>query len=136
MSSRTRANWRLAILATLAAAVSGCATVYVDNTLGDTPASAYHRPATSKPAHVLFVFKTKGTDNVRATTAFRADVLGTVQQSGLFSATGPDPAPGGALLSVVVDNVPVTSEQDAMAKGFATGLTFGLAGSEITDGYV
>src|SRR5690349_10964951 len=112
MSSCTWADWRLAIVATLAAGCGGCATVYVDNTLGDTPASAYHRPATPNPAQVLFVFKTKGTDNVRATTALRKDGLDTVQQSGLFSAIGPDPVPAGALLSIVVDNVPVTSEQE------------------------
>jgi hypothetical protein len=136
MSSCTRAYWKLAIVAILAAGGGGCATVYVDNTLGDTPPSAYHRPATPQPAQVLFVFKSKGTDNVRATTQLRKDVLDTVQQSGLFSAIGPDPVPAGTLLSIVVDNVPVTSESEAMAKGFATGLTFGLAGSEVTDGYI
>jgi hypothetical protein len=136
MSAWKRMGWRVAFVASLSASGVGCATVYVDNTLGDTPASAYHRPATPQPVQVLFVFKTKGTDNVRATTALRKDVMATVQESGLFSAIGPDPVPGGALLSVTVDNVPITSEQEAIAKGFATGLTFGLAGSEVTDGYV
>ena len=127
---------RLAIVGALAIAVAGCATSYLDNTLGDTPKSAYHRLDSPKPVQVLFVFKTKGTDNVRATTLLRKDVMNTVQDSGLFSAIGPDPVPGGALLSITVDNVPITSQQEAAAKGFATGLTLGLAGSQVTDGYV
>lgn len=130
-----RVAWRLLLVAAMAVN-AGCATLYVDNALGDTPASAYHRPATPKPVQVLFVFKTKGTDNARATTAFRKDVMDTVQASGLFSAIGSEPVSGGALLSIAVDNVPITSPQEAAAKGFATGLTFGLAGSEVTDGYV
>lgn len=136
MSSWIRIGWKLTIVATLSTLGVGCTTLYVDNTLGDTPPSAYHRPSTLRPVQVLFVFKTKGTDNVRATTALRKDVMDTVQQSGLFSAIGPDPVSGGALLSITVDNVPITSQQEAVAKGFATGLTLGLAGSEVTDGYV
>jgi hypothetical protein len=127
---------KLALVAALCGGSGGCATLYVDNALGDTPLSAYHRPATPKPVQTLFVFKTKGVDNVRATTVTRKDVLDTVQQSGLFSAIGPDPVPDGAVLSITVDNVPITSPQEAAAKGFATGLTLGLAGSEVTDGYV
>lgn len=136
MSSWMRVGWRVALVASLSATGAGCVTVYVDNALGDTPASAYHRPAAPQPVQVLFVFKTKGTDNVRATTQVRKDVMDTIRESGLFSAIGPDPVPSGALLSVTVDNVPITSQEDAIAKGFATGLTFGLAGSEVSDGYV
>jgi hypothetical protein len=131
-----KVGWRVAVVAALSVGSVGCATLYVDNTLGDTPASAYHRPATPKPVQVLFVFKTKDTDNARATAALRKDVMDTVQESGLFSAIGPDPVVGGALLSITVNNVPITSEHEAAAKGFATGLTLGLAGSEVTDGYV
>jgi hypothetical protein len=36
----------------------------------------------------------------------------------------------------VIDNVPITDHNDAMAKGFGTGLTFGLIGTMVTDGYV
>jgi hypothetical protein len=136
MSRWIRIAWMLALMAALSAGSAGCATLYVDNALGDTPASAYHRPAAPKPVQTLFVFKTKGIDNARATTAVRKDVMNTVQESGLFSAIGPDPVPDGAVLSITVDNVPITSPQEAAAKGFATGLTFGLAGNEVTDGYV
>ena len=32
--------------------------------------------------------------------------------------------------------MPITDQGDAAAKGFATGLTFGLVGSAVTDGYI
>ena len=44
------------------------------------------------------------------------------------------PVPDGALLSVVLNNVPMSD--DAFSKGFVTGLTFGLAGSQVSDGYI
>jgi len=52
----------------------------------------------------------------------------------VFSAVGEAPVDGGALLSITLNNVPLTD--NAFSKGFATGLTFGLAGSQVSDGYV
>jgi hypothetical protein len=128
---------KLAVVTALAAASEGCVvpSMYVDNTLGDTASSAYHRPQTPKPVQVLYVFKTKGTDNVRATTGTRKNVLATVSDSGLFAAIGPDPVPGGALMSITVENVP-EDLNGAAAKGAATGLTLGLVGNVVTDGFV
>ncbi|MEC5218024.1 hypothetical protein RCH09_002990 [Actimicrobium sp. GrIS 1.19] len=37
-------------------------------------------------------------------------------------------------LFITIDNIPV--DKDAFGKGFATGLTLGLAGSTVTDGYI
>ncbi len=129
-------RFALAAAALSALTLTGCASMYVDNGLPDVPASAYVRPATPQPVQLLFAFKTKGTVNSRATDLLKKDATDAVIASRLFAAVGTAPAPGGALLSVTVDNVPVTSQNDAMAKGFATGLTFGLAGSQVTDGYI
>ena len=116
--------------------LSGCASMYVDNGMPDVPASAYVRPPTPQPVQMLFTFKTKGTANTKATELLKKNATDAVMASGLFASVGSAPTPGGTLLSVTIDNVPVTSEKDAMAKGFTTGLTFGLAGSQVTDGYV
>jgi hypothetical protein len=110
--------------------------MYVDNGMPDVPASAYVRPQTPQPVQMLFTFKTKGTANTKATELLKKNATDAVMASGLFASVGSAPTPGGTLLSVTIDNVPVTSEKDAMAKGFTTGLTFGLAGSQVTDGYV
>jgi hypothetical protein len=87
-----------------------------------------------QPAQLLFEFQTKGVQNGRATDMLKDQVLATVKDSGLFSAVGADPAPGGAVVNVVINNVPMTD--DAYAKGFATGLTLGLVGNTVGDGYV
>lgn len=57
-----------------------------------------------------------------------------MKTSGLFSAVEETPVADGALLTITINNVPVTD--DAFAKGFVTGFTFGLVGSQVTDGYV
>lgn len=116
--------------------LGGCATPYVDNGLKDVAKSEYTPPAAPQPVQLLFTFETKGNPNARATDFLKKDVTGVVTDSGLFSSVSPNPVAGGALLSVTLNNVPVTSENAAFAKGFATGLTLGLAGNVVTDGYV
>jgi hypothetical protein len=131
-SVRTPLISGLLILA--AVVLPGCATMYVDNGLKDVSATEYQHPKAAQPAQLLFAFQTKGAANARATAALKEQVLETVKATQLFSNVSTDPVPGGALLSVTINNVPVT--EDAFAKGFATGLTFGLAGNVVTDGYV
>ncbi len=126
----------LVIAALALGASSGCVSLYVDNGLRDVQPSEYQRPQVPQPVQLLFSFKTKGTANTRATNALKQQVGDTVTASGLFASVSSEPLAGGALLSITIDNVPVTSEGDAMAKGFGTGLTLGLVGSEVTDGYV
>ncbi len=116
--------------------LGGCATPYVDNGLKDVAKSEYTPPAAPQPVQLLFTFQTKGNPNARATDFLKTDVTGVVTGSGLFASVSPNPVAGGALLSVTLNNVPVTSESEAAAKGFATGFTLGLAGNVVTDGYV
>ena len=121
----------------LAAAVlmtSGCASFYVDSATKEVPASQYQKQATPKPVQLLFEFQTKGALNAKATEALKAQVFEQVKTSGLFSAVDETPVVEGALLTITINNVPVTD--DAFAKGFVTGFTFGLVGSQVTDGYV
>lgn len=114
--------------------VTGCASFYVDTATKDVAASEYKLPAQPKPVQVMFEFQTKGTANAAATGMLKDQVLQQIKQSGLFSDVKATPAEGGALLSVALNNIPLTD--DAFSKGFVTGLTFGAAGSQVTDGYV
>jgi hypothetical protein len=132
--SGVRTNSILALLILAATLLPGCATMYVDNSLKEVSASEYRHPKSVQPVQLLFAFQTKGAANARATQFLKDQVTTTVRDSGLFSSISADPVAGGALLSVTIDNVPVTD--NAFSKGFATGLTFGLAGNVVTDGYV
>ena len=115
-------------------ALAGCATSYVDGTTKDVPSSAFRKPASPQPVQLLFEFQTKGTLNTRVTDGLKAEVTQQIQSSGLFSSVVDKPVPGGALLSVTLNNVPLSD--DAFRKGFVTGFTFGLVGSQVSDGYV
>ena len=133
-------NWRrlaLGLGALLAAAaMTGCVSIkpYVGGGVRDVPASEYVRPNPSHAVQVLFNFQTKGVDNARATTALKARVLDQISASHLFDSVSEAPVPGGALLIVSVNNVAL--DDKAFSKGFATGLTLGLAGSVAGDGYI
>lgn len=114
--------------------LSGCANMYVDGTTKEISSSQFKQPDPLHPAQVLFEFQTKGITNVRATDFLKAKVIDQIKSSGLFSEVSEGPVAGGALLSITLNNIPVTD--DAFKKGYITGLTFGLAGSQVTDGYL
>lgn len=113
---------------------SGCATIYVDGALKDVDASQVRKPSRPQDSQVLFTFQSKGTANAKATAFLKDEVVKTVEASGLFASIGPDPSMSGAILNITLNNVPV--DDSAFAKGFATGLTFGLVGNQVSDGYV
>jgi hypothetical protein len=121
-----------------AVSLSGCLSVksYVDPGLPSAGAESVVPIASPAPIQVLYEFRNKGAANAKATELTNARVLQVVKQSKLFSEVSAVPVAGQRRLTITVDNVPITSEGDAKAKGFGTGLTFGLVGSMVTDGYV
>jgi hypothetical protein len=121
-------------MAILAATLTGCASVYVDGSTPEVPRSQFTPPAHLEPVQVLFEFQTKGVANLKATELLKARAITQVQDSGLFKLASEQPAPGAGMLSISLNNVPMTD--DAFTKGFVTGLTFGLAGSKVSDGYI
>jgi len=127
---------RLVRAAALAGLVSmtGCASYYVDTATKEVPVSQYKVPAPKAPVQMLFEFQTKGVANSRATDMLKTQVVEQVRTSGLFSDVSELPVQGGAVLSITLNNVPLTD--NAFGKGFVTGLTFGLAGQQVTDGYI
>src|ERR671914_1385136 len=112
----------------LVASLSGCMSMnsYIDPALPTVRAEDL-RASNPQPVYVLVEFRTKGAPNARATELAKPVVLDTVRSTALFSNVSETPVPGGRVLTVVIDNVEVT--KDAAAKGFATGLTFGLSGN-------
>ena len=129
----TAALRALVVIGALAASAftTGCASLYVDTATKEVPVSEMKKPAQLKPTQVVFEFQTKGAPNAAATKLLKDDVNAQVAGSGLFA---PAAATGSAMLTISINNIPLT--EDAASKGFVTGLTFGLAGSAVTDGYV
>ena len=117
-----------------AALLTGCASVYVDTATKEVPVSQMKKAAEPKPVQLVFEFQTKGVPNPRATTLLKDAVTKEVTDTSLFSKVATDPAPNVGMLNVTLNNVPLT--ENAAGKGFVTGLTFGLAGSAVTDGYI
>ncbi|WP_136418596.1 MULTISPECIES: hypothetical protein [Oxalobacteraceae] len=113
--------------------LSGCASVYVDTATKAVPLSEMKKVAQPKPVRLVFEFQSKGAPNARATDFLKETVAEQVKTSGMFSAID-STSPDDAILNVTLNNVPLT--EDAASKGFVTGLTFGLAGSAVTDGYI
>jgi hypothetical protein len=124
----------LGMLLAATALLGGCASAYLDGTTKEIPVAQFKRPATPAPVQVLFDFQTKGVTNAQASAMLRDRVMAQVKGSGLFSDVGSAVVPSGAVLSITLNNVPMSD--DAFSKGFLTGLTFGLAGSQVSDGYV
>lgn len=114
--------------------LGGCGTFYVDDTLKEVGPTDKATVANPQPVQVLFDFQTKGAHNGAATDYVKKEAIGVVQNSGLFSSVSEAPVPSGAVVSLTINNVPLTD--DAFAKGFVTGFTFGLVGSTVGDGYI
>jgi len=130
--SRFFRNFLSTCVVTGAALLSGCASVYVDTATKNVPVSEMKKVAQPKPVQLVFEFQTKGVPNARATEFLKEAVTKQVKESGLFASV--DSAPANAMLNITLNNVPLT--ENAASQGFVTGLTFGLAGSAVTDGYI
>lgn len=124
---------RWLVLAAAIPVLGGCAAFYVDGHAPEVAASQFKKPAAPADVQLIWEFQTKGAPNARATAHLRQRVLDQIAASGLFTKVSESPVPGGALLSLTIDNVPLSD--DAASKGFVAGLTFGLAGQTVGDGY-
>lgn len=133
-SGWTRRACARLFLASAVLLLAGCANFYVDGNTREVPVAAMARPVQPKPVQLVVEFQTRGVTNARATTQTKAMVADAVRSTGLFSEVRDTPEQGAGLLSVTLNNVPLTD--NAAAKGFMAGLTFGAAGQQVTDGYI
>lgn len=127
---------RFAAIAMVAASalLTGCGTMYVDTAIKEVPVSELRKPAQPAPVALNFEFQTAGAPNAAATAFLKDAVTAQVKESGLFSEVKSAASPEAGMLSITLNNIVIT--KNAAEQGFVTGLTFGLAGSAITDGYV
>ena len=124
-------SWLL--LATALLYLTACASFYVDGNAPEVPVAEYKKPTTPGDVQLIWEFQTKGVANARATDYLRTRVHDQFASSGLFTTISDTPVPSGALLTATVNNIPLSD--DAASKGFIAGLTFGIAGQTVGDGY-
>ncbi|WCM93389.1 hypothetical protein M5C99_01240 [Acidovorax sp. NCPPB 2350] len=132
-ASRLASTARALLLASFGLFLTGCASVYVDTATREVPAADIQRPAAPADVRLTFEFQSQGAPNARATQLLTDQIRTQVAASGLFQEVR-DTAGQGGWLHITLNNVPVT--ENAAQQGFVTGLTFGLAGSAVTDGYI
>jgi hypothetical protein len=127
---------KLAIALPLLLSLSACISPqsYIDPALPVLKAEDLPRVSQPQPVQVLYEFRSKGVPNTGATGLTRTKAIETITKSGMFSSVSEAPAAGGRTLALVIDNVPVTDDKTGSA--VATGMTFGLVGTSVTDGYV
>jgi hypothetical protein len=129
-------GWKLALISSLSVALAGCLSPksYVDTALPVVQVSDLTPASAPQPVQLLFEFRTRGTPNAKATEFVKPKVFETVRDSKLFREVSETPVQGGRTLTITIDNVRLGDP--ATAKAFGTGLTFGLVGTMVSDGYV
>ena len=111
---------------------SAFAGVYVDNTLGELKPEEAVKVANPKPVQLLVEFQTSGVINARATKIVKPMIADSATATGVVGTTSDTPAPGGARLAVIMNDIP---EKGVGGKAFMTGFTFGLSGTVAHDDY-
>jgi hypothetical protein len=115
---------------------SGCVSMnqYVDSALPKVSYAALKPVEPKQSVQVFLEFRTRGVTNAAGTALLQSTVVDTLVKSKMFSDVLVAPALSENKLFITIDNILV--DKDAFGKGFATGLTLGLAGSTVTDGYI
>jgi len=106
---------------------------YVDPTLGHLAYSDLTAASASRPVTLIVEFQTRGKRNLAATNSTYDRVSTVLRGSGLFSGVQANGSPDADRLEIVMNNVGDIGK--AVSKGIGTGLTLGLVGSMVTDGY-
>jgi hypothetical protein len=124
--------YRLALWVLIAIGLSGCVSVrsYVDPSFAKAGYQDIQRPASPAHWHITVEFQREGSPYPKADSSLLQQVDQVVRGSGIAV---PDDSVTDATLHVVVNNF--GDQSAAAAKGFGTGLTFGLVGSLVTDFY-
>jgi hypothetical protein len=123
---------RLAIFVLIPIGLSGCISAhsYVDPSFAKAGYQDIERPAVPAHWHITVEFQREGAPYPKVDPTLLQQVDQIVRGSGLAM---PDDSGTDATLHVVVNNF--ADKGSAVAKGFGTGLTFGLVGSTVIDFY-
>ncbi len=122
---------------TLTLVTQGCITTksYVDPSFPKIDLSEVQSPdGTAQPLVLDFTFLRNGTAVSNVTQAVRPKIEAILANTGYFAPILTSNEASEQQLTIKLDNI--TDIKDAVGKGFATGLTLGLAGSAVTDGYI
>ncbi len=117
--------------------LSGCLSVKHYVNPADLPqvTAADLKPLASKQnIQLFFEYQTNGATNAKATDRVGPMVADALKRSSLFAYVVSAPETADRKLFVTINNI--SNMGEAQSKGFATGLTFGLAGSTIADGLI
>jgi hypothetical protein len=123
------------LAAVIALALSGCLSVksYVDPELPKVGYADLLARRDPRPLHLGLEFQRQGKPHSDATAVAQKQALKVLQASRLFSAVETGKPENVDRLQIVLNNTGDMS--DAAGKGIKTGLTFGAAGSMVTDHY-
>ena len=91
-------------------------------------------PGQARPLQLTFEFQRNGSPHGGVTRQVRPQIVRVLTDSKLFSSVSARNSNEEARLEIVLNNL--ANIGDAAGKGFLTGLTFGGAGSLVTDSYV
>lgn len=127
---------RTCLVAILLLLLGGCASqsYFVDGSLKDVNVSQVERLDRPRPVQLLFAYKTRGLIDPIVSDLLEQDIASIVSSSGLFAAVNDGPAPGGAIVNVTIERFPDNGSE--FLRGLASGLTYGVAGSNRTDPFV
>lgn len=134
--SMRRRYLTLVAVCAVAAGLTGCVTdSYVDPVQPIITTNQLPTLQDPKPVTVLFQWLTNGKVNPGATAQMKTRVLAAVTESRMFSRVSATlDSPQADVLLISIDNQVDVGK--AEAKGFGTGLTFGLVGTLARDDYV
>lgn len=123
-------------IALLTTTLTGCLStkMYVDPTLAKVAYSDLTPPAEKHPVQLLYEFQTKGSLNAAAIKETQPMATNALQKSNMFSQVVSAPGMSDYKLFITINNV--ADMKEAQSSGVKTGLTLGLAGSTVTDGYL
>ena len=120
----------------LAGLTAGCLSIksYVDPFLPQVGYGDLLPRRDVRPAVLTVAFHRNGEPASLGTSRARDEIRAVFEKSKLFSAVSDKSTDDADRFDIVLDNRGDVG--DAMAKGMLTGITFGGAGSRVTDGYV
>lgn len=118
--------------ASIALAGATRASVYVETKLTELTAAEKVAVTNPPPVQLISEFQTDGVTNAKATKYASPIIAQEVTATGVFGAVGAAPLPNGGRLTVLMNDI---TDKGAAKKGFAAGLTFGLAGVIAGDSY-
>ena len=123
------------MLSLLGILASGCLSTrsYVDPALGHLAYSDLSKGGPPASVYLTVEFQTRGKKNLAATSSTYDRISTVLRSSGLFSAVQSTGSQEEARLDILMNNVGDIGK--AVSKGIGTGLTLGLVGSMVTDGY-